>query len=50
MDYLVRWRGYDSTYDEWIQERDINDVEVINDYWKKKRPQNATLSLTHKPP
>jgi hypothetical protein len=32
--YLVHWKGYPNSDDEWVHEDEIDGKEVIEDYWK----------------
>jgi len=39
--YLVKWKGYDSSHNSWVDERDAaNALDVIEAYWKKKRTRS----------
>lgn len=36
-EYLVRWRGYDSSSDSWEPDTNFDDRRVIQDYWESAR-------------
>jgi len=35
-EYLVRWKGYDSAWDEWVPFANFDDIECINDYIRRR--------------
>ena len=35
-EYLVRWKGYDIEYDEYVPEENFNSKEPIRKYWASR--------------
>ena len=36
MEYLVRWKGFDSSHDEWLKEADIQGIGSLLQYWRER--------------
>jgi hypothetical protein len=48
-EYLVRWARLDADHDEWVKEKDFDDLGIIADYWKRTgtfRTSNSTTTTT----
>jgi hypothetical protein len=41
MDYLVRWKGFDASYDEWVNEADIMGLGNLLQTWKERNKRVA---------
>jgi transposase InsO family protein len=44
-EYYVRWKGYSKEHDQWIEAKNINAQDIIDNYWKSK--ENTTIQLTN---
>ncbi|OBQ32496.1 MAG: hypothetical protein AN485_21335 [Anabaena sp. MDT14b] len=36
-EYLIRWKGFDASYDQWVAASDVNTLECVTDYWSRRR-------------
>jgi hypothetical protein len=43
-EFLTKWHGYDDP--TWVEEKNFLDTQVIQNYWKKKRPATSSRSKT----
>jgi len=39
-DYFVKWKGYANKFNSWVNEKDFDDIRIINDYWKLLKQKN----------
>ena len=44
-EYLVRWKGYDPTYDSWIPASDIGSGQLIYDFREKRKALARSKAL-----
>ncbi|KAI9139736.1 chromo domain-like protein, partial [Paraphysoderma sedebokerense] len=33
IEYRVKWAGYDSSYNQWVPEKDFVGPDLIDEYW-----------------
>jgi hypothetical protein len=36
-EYLIRWKGFDASYDQWVAASDVNTLECVTAYWSRRR-------------
>ncbi|KAJ2929473.1 hypothetical protein H1R20_g7627, partial [Candolleomyces eurysporus] len=47
--YLVKWKGYDSKDNSWVDEKDIgNAEELVDEFWKKHPKKQANVTAKKK--
>ena len=47
--YLVKWKSYPDSNDEWVDHKDMNAPEAIQDYEKTRKDKSRLHSLTSLP-
>ena len=44
MEYLIRWKGFDHTFDEWLHEDQVQSPDLLRDF-RAARRANSTQAL-----
>lgn len=44
--YLVKWKGYDSSYNEWVDQRDLECPELLQEFLEKSGGAKRIIAFT----
>jgi hypothetical protein len=47
-EYLVKWKNYDDSYNDWVPVKNFDTMETIREYWKRKNSNPNQIKNIYK--